>query len=135
MKIPLPTQIMLQASKLVQAYWWMAAVRSLAAFVRVSHLHAHDARAALVGHVPSENAVAGRCAAQSGNRAFRARHGDAGGEQRAAGAIDRHLGGDSEQPQIAGALESVAQGVKRGEGIAGPLRERRRCFRRWPRTC
>ena len=37
--------------------------------------------------------------------------------------------------KISGALDAVAQGVKRGEGISPGPCAARACFRRWPRTC
>ena len=80
MKIPLPTQIMLEVSNVVTAYWWMAAPALVVALVRLADLHAHRGGAALVGRRAAEDSAAGRRAAQGRDRAFRARHGDAGGQ-------------------------------------------------------
>ena len=121
MKIPAPTQMLLEASHLVQTYGWIAlatvgvAVVALISFVRTpsgrlwwdtfrlripllgSALRKAEtarfarAMATLVAHTVPLVQSIGIAAATMANR------------------------------RMAGALEAVAQGVKRGEGIAGPL--------------
>ena len=44
MKIPMPTQIMLEASHLVQTYWWVAAGGRSALLIALAHLHADRRR-------------------------------------------------------------------------------------------
>ena len=88
MKIPLPTQIMLDASKFVQAYWLPAAI-ALVCFVAAFRTYVKTASGqmwwdTMILRVP----LARRRAAQGGDGAVRARHVHAGGQQRAAGAVD-----------------------------------------------
>ena len=97
MKIPTPTQIMLEASHIVNTYWWMVALaidRSRSVAFRA--LHRHRRRAALVGSLAPEIAPAGRRAAESRDLPLRARHVHPDRQYRAAGAIARHLGGHAE---------------------------------------
>ena len=49
MKIPLPTQIMLEASYIVRTYWWMAAAVGGRAADRLARLHEHARRGASGG--------------------------------------------------------------------------------------
>src|SRR5262245_5273653 len=123
MKIPLPTQIMLEASRIVKAYWWMGAGAVLAAagiwrgytstakgrlwwdgfrlktpLLGQALLKAETARfaramATLVANTVPLVQSIGIAAATLNNKT------------------------------IAGALAGVAQGVKRGEGIAVPMRK------------
>ena len=87
MKIPVPTQIMLEASTIVRTYWWfgLGASGGSPSLWRVytgtaaGRLWWDGAR---LKHAP-----AGRRAAQGGDRALRASHGHAGGQHGAAGAI------------------------------------------------
>jgi type II secretory pathway component PulF len=123
MKIPVPTQIMMSASYVVQTYWWIAASVLVAGFVswkvytrttagRIwwdgarlkipmlgdALLKAETARfaramATLVANTVPLVQSIGIAAATLNNKT------------------------------ISGALAGVAQGVKRGEGIAGPMRK------------
>lgn len=122
MKIPVPTQIMLEASKIVQAWWWVAAV-GLAVFVVGMRLFirtqsgrlwwdsmrlripllgdalrkAETARfARAMATLVANNVPLVQCVAI------------------AAAILTNRV--------IAGALEGVALGIKRGEGIAVPIR-------------
>ncbi len=122
MRIPLPTQIMLEASRIVQNWWWIVglaatgAALALRAYIRTAKgrlwwdsrrlripvlgdalLKAETARFARAMSTLVANSVPlvqsiGISAAILNNR------------------------------YVAGSLEAVAQGVKRGEGIAAPLR-------------
>jgi general secretion pathway protein F len=123
MKMPLPTKIMLDASYVVQTYWWMAA-SALLAFVIIWRLYT--------------NTVAGRLW-WDGARLRLPLLGDAllkAETSRFARAMSTLVANTVPLVQaigisaatlnnktIAGALVGVAQGVKRGEGIAGPLRK------------
>ena len=52
MKIPLPTKIMLEASKIVQAYWWMAALAFARRYVLSGSSYTRTAgRPIVVGHL------------------------------------------------------------------------------------
>jgi len=88
MKIPVPTMLMLEASKIVQAYWWMAAAASLATIAILRGLYSNGAGRLWWDTLRFEDSVAWRCAAQGGNGAIRAVHGYPGGQHGAAGAID-----------------------------------------------
>jgi general secretion pathway protein F len=123
MKMPLPTKIMLDASYIVQTYWWMAA-SALLAFAIIWKLYT--------------NTVAGRLW-WDGARLRLPLLGDAllkAETSRFARAMSTLVANTVPLVQaigisaatlnnktIAGALVGVAQGVKRGEGIAGPLRK------------
>jgi general secretion pathway protein F len=123
MKMPLPTKIMLDASYIVQTYWWMAASAVLA-FAIIWKLYT--------------NTVAGRLW-WDGARLRLPLLGDAllkAETSRFARAMSTLVANTVPLVQaigisaatlnnktIAGALVGVAQGVKRGEGIAGPLRK------------
>ncbi len=98
MQMPLPTQIMLEASNIVQTWWWVAA---LAVAIAVGSLRFYIGRPK--GRLRWDRwrlqlAAAGRCLTQSRDVAFRPRHGYADLEHRAAGAGHRHLRRRSEQP-------------------------------------
>ena len=80
MKIPVPTAIMLDVSKVVTAYWWIAALVITVTVVGLPALHQYGEGADRMGHVASENPYARRCTSQSGDGAFRPGDGYAGGE-------------------------------------------------------
>ena len=122
MKIPVPTMIMLQASKVVTAYWWMAAL-GLATF--------------LLGMRTYIRTVAGRMwwdsfrlrvplLGDALRKAETARFGRAMATLVAASVpLVQSIGISAailNNKKIAAALESVSLGVKRGEGIAAPIR-------------
>jgi general secretion pathway protein F len=123
MKIPLPTQMMLETSKIVQTWWWVVAV----------------AIAVLFGAFKSYTATReGRMAWDKARLRFPLL-GDAmlkAETSRMARAMStlvansvplvQSLGisaGILNNKYIARALAEVAQGVKRGEGLAGPMRK------------
>jgi general secretion pathway protein F len=123
MKMPLPTKIMLDASYIVQTYWWMAA-SALLAFIIIWKIYT--------------NTVAGRLW-WDGARLRLPLLGDAllkAETSRFARAMSTLVANTVPLVQaigisaatlnnktIAAAMVGVAQGVKRGEGIAGPLRK------------
>ena len=97
MKIPLPTKMLLEVSNVVTAWWWVGAGALAAALDHLAGLHPHRKRASLVGRSAPEAAAAGRRAIEGRDGPLRARHGNPGGQLRAAGAIARHRGGHAEQ--------------------------------------
>ncbi len=123
MKIPLPTQIMLEASKIVQTYWWMAATAILLLTVGLR---------AYIGTVPGrlwwdtlrlKVPLLGDALRKAETARF-------------ARAMATLVANSVPLVQcisisaailnnrfIAGALGAVSQGVKRGEGIATPIRK------------
>ena len=122
MKIPVPTQIMLQASYIVRTYWWMGA---------------GSAAALLIGWRAYTNTPAGRIW-WDGARLRIPLLGDAmlkAETARFARAMATLVANSVPLVQsigiaaatlnnrtISGALAGVAMGVKRGEGIAAPMR-------------
>jgi len=123
MKIPVPTLIMLQVSKIVQTYWWMAAsavtVAAVAfrAYIRTSAgrlwWDTIRLRVPLLGDALRKAETARFARAMATLVANSVPLVQSIG---IAGAILNNR-------MIAGALAEVAQGVKRGEGIATPVRK------------
>jgi general secretion pathway protein F len=122
LKIPLPTKIMLESSKVVKTYGWMAAT---AIFVLITAMSTYIRTASgriwwdgLRLRIP----VLGIALRKSEVARF----------ARAMGTLVSNsvplvqsiaiAGATLNNRKIAGSLQAVAQGVKRGEGIAGPLR-------------
>src|SRR5262249_24743745 len=122
MKIPLPTQIMLDASRFVQAYWLVALVAAIClaaafrAYIRTpggqTWWDALLLRAPLLGDAVRKAETARFARAMStlvGNSVPLVQ------SINIAAAILTNK-------KMAGSLVSVAQGLKRGEGIAAPIR-------------
>ncbi len=122
MKIPLPTQIMLQASKIVREWWWIAAlilagaITGLRLFIRTK-----DGRLSwdtwrlklpLLGDA-LRKAETSRFA-----RAMATLVANSVPLVQSIGISAAILN----NRKMAGALNEVSQGVKRGEGLAGPIR-------------
>ena len=122
MKIPLPTQIMFEASRIVRAYGWMAAaalVLSLAGFR--GYIHTEKGRYWWDGFRLKLPLLGDAL-----RKAETARFARAMATLVANGvplvqsiSIARAI---LNNRKIAGALEAVSQGVKRGEGLAAPIR-------------
>jgi len=123
MKIPVPTQIMLEASYIVRTYWWMAA-SALTALIVVWRTYTHTVagriwwdgfrlRTPLLGDalLKAETARFARAMATLVGNAVPLVQSLA----IAAATLNNKT--------IAGALAGVALGVKRGEGIAVPVRK------------
>ena len=123
MKIPVPTMIMLEVSKVVTAYWWMAAggllvtgvifrvyVRTTAGRLWWDSLRL---RIPLLGDALRKAETARFARSMSTLVANSVPLVQSIGI--AAGILNNR--------KIAGALEEVSQGVKRGEGIAAPIRK------------
>jgi general secretion pathway protein F len=123
LKIPLPTEIMLEASRIVQTYWWMAA---LAAALLIVGMRAYVATAAgrmwwdtwrlklpLLGDalLKAETARFARAMATLVANSV---------------PLVQSIGISAailNNRYVAGALGAVSLGVKRGEGIAAPVRK------------
>jgi general secretion pathway protein F len=123
MRIPVPTRLMLQASHLVQSYWWVVAA-ALAATLIGWRLYTRTAKGRLwwdgarlklpmLGDTlrKAETARFARAMATLVANTVPLVQSIA----ISAATLNNRL--------MAGALEGVSQGVKRGEGIAGPLRK------------
>jgi general secretion pathway protein F len=122
MKIPLPTQIMFTASNLVRAYFWMVAV-GLAVFVVSFRIYVRtDAGRLWWDTFRLKVPLLGDAL----RKAETARFARAMATLVANGVpLVQSIGISTailNNRKISGALESVSQGVKRGEGIAGPMR-------------
>jgi general secretion pathway protein F len=122
MKIPLPTQIMLQASHVVQAYWWMVV---LAAALVLTGIRAYigTARGRLWWDtwrlkLPLLGEALRKAETARFARAMATLVANSVPLVQSIGIAAAILN----NRYLAAALEAVSQGVKRGEGIAGPVR-------------
>ncbi|MBL8175019.1 MAG: type II secretion system F family protein [Bryobacterales bacterium] len=122
LKMPLPTMILLEASKYVQAYGWMAGLALLvAAVVFYSFVRTRNGRL-WWDTVQLRFPLLGDALRKAETARF----------ARAMGTLVANsvplvqslaiAAATLSNKRIAGSLESVAQGVKRGEGIATPLK-------------
>jgi len=123
LKIPLPTEIMLEASRIVQAYWWMAALTATVLIVGMRWY---------VGTVPGRLwwdtwRLKVPLLGDSLLKAETSRFARAMGTLVANSVpLVQSIGISAailNNRYIAGSLDAVAQGVKRGEGIAAPVRK------------
>ncbi len=123
MKIPLPTQIMLDTSKIVQAWWWVVAVAIAVAFGAFKTWAATQEgrmawdkarlRIPLLGDALLKAEISRMARAMSTLVANSV-------------PLVQSLGisaGISNNRYLARALGDISQGVKRGEGLAGPMRK------------
>ncbi len=122
MKIPLPTQIMLEASKVVQEYWWVAAL-AIVGTLAVWRLYTRTAAGRLWWdsvrlRVPLLGDALRKAETARFARAMATLVANSVPLVQSLGIAAAILN----NRRIAGALEGVSQGVKRGEGIAAPLR-------------
>jgi general secretion pathway protein F len=122
MKIPVPTQIMLSVSRFVQAYWWMGA-SALAAGILFWRVYTRTSagrlwwdRARL--NIPLLGDALRKAETARFARAMATLVGNTVPLVQSIGIASATLG----NKMIANAMTGVAQGVKRGEGIAVPLR-------------
>lgn len=123
MKIPLPTQVMLSASQFVRAYWWIGAsvlVVGLTAF----HLYTRTVAGRLWWdrlrlQIPLLGDALRKAETARFARSMATLIGNTVPLVQSIGIASAILG----NRMIASAMTGVAQGVKRGEGIAGPLRK------------
>ena len=123
LKVPLPTQIMLEASKVVQEYWWIPLLAATGTFI-VWRAYVRTApgriwwdgfrlRLPLLGDAlrKAETARFARAMATLVANSV---------------PLVQSIGISAailNNRKIAGSLDAVAQGVKRGEGIAAPIRK------------
>ena len=122
MKIPVPTQIMLSVSRFVQAYWWMGA-SALAAGILFWRVYTRTSagrlwwdRARL--NIPLLGDALRKAETARFARAMATLVGNTVPLVQSIGIASATLG----NKMIVNAMTGVAQGVKRGEGIAMPLR-------------
>jgi general secretion pathway protein F len=123
MKIPLPTQVMLQASKIVQDWWWVAALVIAGAFAAFrSYTGTRDGRmwwdtARL--RIPMLGDAFLKAETSRFARAMSTLIGNSvplvQSLSISAGILNNRY--------LSSALAEVSRGVKRGEGIAGPMRK------------
>jgi len=122
MKIPLPTQIMLEASKIVQTYWWMAALGIVVSVVILrSYIATRQGRLwwdNLRLKIPLLGDALRKAETARFARAMSTLVANSVPLVQSIGIAAAILN----NRKISGALESVSQGVKRGEGIAAPIR-------------
>jgi len=122
MKIPLPTQIMFEASNLVRAYWWMAATAVVVVTVGFRlYVHTDDGRLwwdSFRLKLPLLGDALRKAETARFARAMATLVANGVPLVQSIGIATAILN----NRKIAGALESVSQGVKRGEGIAAPMR-------------
>lgn len=122
MKIPLPTQIMLTASEYVRAYWWMGA-SALAAVIVLWRVYTRTAPGRLWWdgvrlRIPLLGDALRKAETARFARAMATLIANTVPLVQSIGIASATLGNKT----ISGALNAVAQGVKRGEGIAVPMR-------------
>src|SRR5205823_3140266 len=122
MKIPLPTQIMLDASRYVQMYWLPAAIALICAAVAFrTYVRTTSGRLwwdSLLLRVPLLGDAVRKAETARFARAMATLVGNSVPLVQSIGISAAILN----NRRMAGSLESVSQGVKRGEGIAAPLR-------------
>jgi general secretion pathway protein F len=123
LKIPVPTMIMLEVSKIVQAYWWMAASALLVAAVAFrAYIQTVRGRLwwdALRLRIPLLGDALRKAETARFARAMATLVANTVPLVQSIGIAAAILN----NRKIAGALGEVAQGVKRGEGIAAPVRK------------
>ncbi len=122
MKIPLPTMIMLEASKIVQAWWWVAAL-AIAAVLVAWRLYVRTGEGRLWWDaarlkIPLLGDALRKAETARFARAMGTLVGNSVGLVQAIGIS----AGILNNRMMAAALQGVSQGVKRGEGIANPIR-------------
>src|SRR2546425_3408901 len=122
MKIPLPTQIMLDASKFVQAYWLVGLVAAVCLAVALRAYVRTPAGQmwwdSLLLRIPLLGDALRKAETARFARAMSTLVGNSVPLVQSIGISAAILN----NKKMAGSLESVSQGVKRGEGIAAPLR-------------
>jgi general secretion pathway protein F len=123
MKIPVPTQIMLQASGFVQHYWWMAALALAAGLIAWrAYVRTQAGRLWWDGFrlkLPLLGDALRKAETARFARAMATLVANSVPLVQSIGISAAILN----NRRMAGSLEAVAQGVKRGEGLAGPLRK------------
>jgi general secretion pathway protein F len=123
MKVPVPTQVMLSVSQFVQAYWWIGA-SATALTVIVWRLYTRTPAGRLWWDgarlkIPMLGDALRKAETARFARAMATLVANTVPLVQSIGIASATLG----NKMIAGAMTGVAQGVKRGEGIAVPLRK------------
>jgi general secretion pathway protein F len=122
MRIPLPTRIMLETSRIVQTWWWIVASAGAAAAIALRlYIRTQDGRLwwdTLRLRVPLLGQALLKAETARFARAMATLVANSVPLVQSLGIASAILN----NKRLAGSLESVAQGVKRGEGIAAPLR-------------
>jgi general secretion pathway protein F len=123
MKMPVPTMIMLEASKIVTAYWWMAAsALVVTAVIFQAYVRTAPGRLwwdSLRLRIPLMGDALRKAETARFARSMATLVSNSVPLVQSIGIAAAILN----NRKIAGALGEVAQGVKRGEGIAGPIRK------------
>ena len=123
MKIPVPTMILLQVSKIVTAYWWMAAggllVTGVIFRVYVKTVAGRLWWDSLRLRIPLLGDALRKAETARFARSMATLVANSVPLVQSIGIAAAILN----NRKIAGALDEVSQGVKRGEGIAGPIRK------------
>jgi general secretion pathway protein F len=122
LKTPLPTQIMLRASEVVQAYWWIAAVAAAGTAIAM-RIYTRTAAGRLWWDglrlkIPLLGDALRKAETARFARAMATLVANSVPLVQSLGISGAILN----NRRISGALEGVSQGVKRGEGIAAPIR-------------
>ncbi len=122
MKIPLPTMLMLEASKIVQAYWWMA-LTALLATIAILRGYTRTAQGRLWWDtlrlkIPLLGDALRKAETARFARSMATLVANTVPLVQSIGIAAAVLN----NKKISNALVEVAQGVKRGEGIAAPIR-------------
>jgi general secretion pathway protein F len=122
MKIPLPTQIMFEASRIVRTYWWMAAA-GIVGFTTFFRIYTRTDKGRLWWDtfrlkVPLLGDALRKAETARFARAMATLVANGVPLVQSIGISTAILN----NRKISGALEMVSQGVKRGEGIAAPMR-------------
>jgi general secretion pathway protein F len=123
LKVPLPTQIMLEASKVVQNYWWAAAAAVVGGLIAWrAYVRTPQGRIWWDGfrlQLPLLGDALRKAETARFARAMATLVANSVPLVQSIGISAAVLN----NRKIAGSLDAVAQGVKRGEGIAGPIRK------------
>jgi general secretion pathway protein F len=123
MKVPLPTQIMLEASRVVQDWWWVVALGiTITAIALRTYVKTRQGRLWWDGlrlRIPLLGDALRKAETARFARAMATLIGNSVPLVQSIGISAAILN----NRRIANTLDAVAQGVKRGEGIAGPIRK------------
>jgi general secretion pathway protein F len=123
MKVPLPTQIMLEASKIVQTWWWVAALALTAFFVAFRSYTSTAEGRLWWDRARLRIPMLGDALLKAETSRFaRAMSTLVGNSVPLVQSLSISAG-ILNNKYVSGALGEVSQGVKRGEGIAGPMRK------------
>jgi general secretion pathway protein F len=123
MKVPLPTQIMLEASKIVQSWWWVAALALIIFFLAFRSYTSTAEGRLWWDRARLRIPLLGDALLKAETSRFaRAMSTLVGNSVPLVQSLSISAG-ILNNKYVSGALGEVSQGVKRGEGIAGPMRK------------